>query len=228
MGIFFYFKMEKFVVIVAGGSGSRMQAAIPKQFLLLKEKPILMHTIDAFKNYDEKCEIILVLPEKHFEYWKSLCSKYNYTAPHSLVKGGKTRFHSVLNALNKIDQPGIIAIHDGVRPLVSIQTINECMSVAAKKGNAVPVVVVNDSVRKIDLNISYAVERKNYRLVQTPQCFDSEIIKNAYQQKYSEHFTDDASVVEAIGVKINLVQGNSENIKITTSVDLKIAHALIL
>ena len=205
-----------------------MQTAIPKQFLLLKEKPILMHTMDAFKNYDEKCEIIVVLPEKHFDYWKSLCSKYNYNITHRLVKGGKTRFHSVLNALNKIDQPGIIAIHDGVRPLVSIQTITECMSVAAKKGNAVPVVVVNDSVRKIDLDTSYAVERKNYRLVQTPQCFKSETIKMAYEQNYSEQFTDDASVVEAIGHKINLVQGNTENIKITTSVDLKIAHALIV
>ena len=219
--------MEKHIIIVAGGSGSRMQSAIPKQFLLLKEKPILMHTIAAFKKYDNACEIILVLPEKDFDYWNTLCNKYNFTTEHQLVKGGKSRFHSVLNGLNSLDNSGIIAIHDGVRPLVSVQTIADCISVAALKGNAIPVVVVNDSVRKIDFKTNHSVERKNYRLVQTPQCFKAEIIKKAYQQDFSEEFTDDASVLEAIGTKINLVQGNPENIKITTEVDLKIAQALM-
>ena len=212
---------------MAGGSGSRMQAKLPKQFLLLKEKPILMHTIMAFKNYDKKCQIILVLPENHMEYWENLCAEYNFKVEHLLVKGGKTRFHSVLNGLNSIEKEGIVAIHDGVRPLVSAATIKECIQSAAEKGNAIPVVLVNDSVRKIDLSENYSVDRKNYRLVQTPQCFKSELIKAAYQQKYSEHFTDDASVLENMGVKINLVQGNLENIKITTQIDLKIAGALM-
>ncbi len=212
---------------MAGGSGSRMQAKLPKQFLLLKEKPILMHTIMAFKNYDKKCQIILVLPENHMEYWENLCAEYNFKVEHLLVKGGKTRFHSVLNGLNSIEKEGIVAIHDGVRPLVSAATIKECIQSAAEKGNAIPVVLVNDSVRKIDLSENYSVDRKNYRLVQTPQCFKSELIKAAYRQKYSEHFTDDASVLENMGVKINLVQGNLENIKITTQIDLKIAGALM-
>jgi 2-C-methyl-D-erythritol 4-phosphate cytidylyltransferase len=219
--------MNKYILIVAGGSGSRMQAKLPKQFLLLKEKPILMHTIMAFKNYDKKCQIILVLPENHMEYWENLCAEYNFKVEHLLVKGGKTRFHSVLNGLNSIEKEGIVAIHDGVRPLVSAATIKECIQSAAEKGNAIPVVLVNDSVRKIDLSENYSVDRKNYRLVQTPQCFKSELIKAAYRQKYSEHFTDDASVLENMGVKINLVQGNLENIKITTQIDLKIAGALM-
>ena len=219
--------MEKHIIIVAGGSGSRMQSAIPKQFLLLKEKPILMHTIAAFNNYDNACKITLVLPEKDFEYWNALCSKYSFSIEHYLVKGGKSRFHSVLNGLNSLDNSGIIAIHDGVRPLVSVQTIADCIAAASLKGNAIPVVVVNDSVRKIDFKTNHAVERKNYRLVQTPQCFKAEIIKKAYQQDFSEEFTDDASVLEALGTKINLVQGNPENIKITTEVDLKIAEALM-
>ncbi len=217
--------MNKYIIIVAGGSGSRMQSKIPKQFLLLADKPILMHTINVFKNFDKKCKIVLVLPENNLQYWEKLCAEYHFETAHEIVKGGKTRFHSVLNGLNAIEEDALVAVHDGVRPLVSISTIRECFTTAEEKGNAIPVILLNDSIRKINITESHAVERKNYRLVQTPQCFKTELLKKAYTQKYSDHFTDDASVVEGLGVKINLVQGNLENIKITTETDLKIAHA---
>lgn len=219
--------MEKYTIIVAGGSGSRMQMNIPKQFIVLKGKPVLIHTMEAFKKYDKNCKIILVLPEEHFPLWEELYRKYECKIEYHLVRGGDTRFHSVKNGLKLIEGEAIIAIHDGVRPLVSTETIKECYEVAKQKGNAIPVVLVNDSMRKVDLDGNHSVTRKQYRLVQTPQCFKSDIILKAYQKKYSEDFTDDASVVEAVGVKINLVQGNPENIKITTQTDLIIAEALL-
>lgn len=204
-----------------------MQLKIPKQFIVLKGKPVLIHTMEAFKMYDKNCKIILALPEEHFSLWEELYRKHECKIEYQLVKGGDTRFHSVKNGLKLIETEGVVAIHDGVRPLVSLETIKECFEVAKQKGNAIPVVLVNDSMRKVDLECNHAVTRKHYRLVQTPQCFKSDIILKAYQKKYSEDFTDDASVVESMGVKINLVQGNPENIKITTQTDLVIAEALL-
>ncbi|NOZ47807.1 MAG: 2-C-methyl-D-erythritol 4-phosphate cytidylyltransferase [Chlorobi bacterium] len=219
--------MENYVIVVAGGSGKRMKTKTPKQFLLLNNLPVLMHTIMAFYAYNKNISIVLVLPEVHFETWKVLCEKYNFTIQHTLVKGGETRFHSVKNALNTINTNRLIAIHDGVRPLVSNKTISRCFATAIKKGNAVPAVGITDSIRQIEENKNFTVNRNNYKLIQTPQVFKSELIKQAYQLDYKEYFTDDAGLLDELGVKINLVEGNVENIKITTHTDLVIAEAIL-
>lgn len=222
--------MHKYAIIVAGGKGERMGENIPKQFLELAGKPILMHTIEKFKNTFQDLKIILALPENQFEFWEELCDKYGFTnIPHEIVPGGKTRFHSVKNALTKVSPNSVVAIHDGVRPLVSQETILQCFNQAEKQGNAIPVVEVVDSLRHVSKQegTNKAVARSCYKMVQTPQCFTSEIIHKAYQQPYNNQFTDDASVVEALGETINLVKGNIENIKITSPVDLQIAAAFI-
>jgi len=216
--------MRKIALIVAGGIGERMNSAIPKQFLLLKGAPILMHTLKQFSYFEE---IILVLPSTQFDYWYSLCNTYNFTLKHTLVAGGKTRFHSVKNGLGKVADESIVAIHDGVRPLVSTTLIN-CLISKAKDGmGIIPIVPVKDSIRKVDGENSIHVDRKNLYNVQTPQCFISSNIKKAYAQEFSEHFTDDASVFEANSGKINTILGEGKNLKITTEEDLKIAEVLI-
>ena len=216
------------MIIVAGGKGKRMKADIPKQFITVAGKPVLMHTIERFYAFSEKIGIIVVLPEPLIEYWQSLCKKYNFNIPHNLIKGGETRFHSVKNGLKLIDNNCLVAVHDGVRPLVSNNTLERVFSGAEKNGNAIPVMPVNDSLRKIShKNISKPVNRKKYFLVQTPQCFRCETLLKAYEQKYQKHFTDDASVVEALGEEINTVEGNEENIKLTRPFDLKIAGVLL-
>ncbi len=215
--------MHKYAIIVAGGKGERMGTNVPKQFLLLKGKPILMHTIEKFKATFQKIEIIIVLPKNQFDFWEELCCKYQFTSiPFQIVKGGKTRFHSVKNALALIKEKSIVAIHDGVRPLVSSKTIKTCFSEAEKKGNAIPVIELVDSLRYVSKqnNTNKTVTRSCYKIVQTPQCFKSDLILKAYQQHYDASFTDDASVVEKMGETINLVNGNQENIKITTEKDL--------
>lgn len=212
---------------MAGGQGKRMNSETPKQFLVIAGKPLLMHTIEKFYNFSSKIKIILVLPESHFEFWKSLCKKYDFSIPHVLVKGGKTRFHSVKSGLEKIENECIVAIHDGVRPLVSHNTISNAFTLAGKKGNAIPVVGINESMRKVKHKKSSPVNRDKFRIVQTPQCFNSKLIKDAYSQDYKIEFTDDATVVEALEIKINLTEGNAENIKITRPVDLKIAKAFL-
>ena len=215
------------VIIVAGGSGSRFKSDIPKQFVELANKPILMHSVTAFYNYDKNAEIIIVLPEQQLDYWVSLCKKYNFNIKHRVVIGGKTRFNSVKNALNSIEQSdNLIAIHDGVRPLVSNKTIENCFMQAKISGNAIPVILPVDSVRQVADNDSNIVDRANLRLIQTPQVFKAKILKKAYNQDFDESFTDDASVVETFGEKINLVEGNRENIKITNNIDLYMANAL--
>lgn len=215
------------VIIVAGGSGIRMKSIIPKQFMLLNNKPILLHTISAFLRYDAKMSIILVLPDEQISTWKSICNKFSFNTPHKIVKGGNTRFDSVKNGINIIDESCIIAIHDGVRPLVSNNTISNAFNAAQKFGTAIPVVAINDSIRKITKNTNKSLNRNNYKIVQTPQCFKSDILKKAYAQPYSDAFTDDASVVEKLGKKIFIIEGNIENIKITTPQDLKIAESLM-
>ena len=222
--------MHKYAIIVAGGKGERMGGSTPKQFLELAGKPILMHTLEKFKQTIPTIEIILALPENQIDFWEELFHKYEVPkVPHQIVKGGETRFHSVQNALKFIKKNSIVAVHDGVRPLVSTETIETCFSEAVEKGNAIPVIDVVESLRHVSKqdNANQAVARNCYKLVQTPQCFTSEIILKAYSQDYKPSFTDDASVVESLGKTINLVKGNLENIKITTPQDLIIAEAFM-
>lgn len=219
--------MKKFVIIVAGGSGSRMGSDIPKQFLELTEKPVLMHTIQVFYDYDAACRIILVLPPSQQEFWSDLCLKSNFSVRHQIVSGGETRFHSVRNGLEMVNEDGIVFIHDGVRPLVSHQTIERCNQMAQKSGNAIPVLPVYESLRKREANGTVSVDRSLYYSVQTPQTFVSEQIKEAFKQDYDPAFTDDASVVEKAGFTVHLVEGNPENIKITTPTDFIIADAFM-
>ncbi len=217
--------LNKYAVIVAGGNGTRMLSTVPKQFIILAGLPVLMHTIKAFNDADSSINIILVLPDAQIYFWKQLCVKYNFEIDHQIVEGGETRFHSVKNALVRVDKESLIAIHDGVRPLVSASIINRIFETAAMKGNAVPVVPLRESIRFLKDGKSEAVNRVNYRLVQTPQCFTSSILQEAYKQELQETFTDDASVAEANGTIINLIEGDFRNIKITTPDDLVIAES---
>ncbi len=219
--------MKKFAIIVAGGSGSRMGTELPKQFLELCEKPVLMHTIGVFFDFDPECELILVLPAAQQELWDDLCLKHSFSLPHQIVSGGETRFHSVLNGLKLIQEEGIVFIHDGVRPLVSHQTIERCNHMAQKNGNAIPVLRINESLRKQKGLQSVSVDRTLYLSVQTPQTFRSDQILKAYEQDFDTAFTDDASVAEKAGFPIFMVEGNRENIKITTPTDLIVAEAFL-
>ncbi len=221
--------MRKYVVIVAGGKGLRMGGDIPKQFLPVAGKPILMRTLERFKEYDNAVRIILVLPKDHFSYWKELCDEYSFSVGHQLVQGGETRYHSVKNGLDSIssDEEALVAVHDGVRPFVSVDTIAETYAAAEKYGTAVPVVDSVDSLREVVGENSEARDRSKFRLVQTPQTFSLEVLRKAYHLDYRDTFTDDASVVEASGQSIVLVKGNRENVKITTAYDMKIATVLV-
>ena len=215
--------MKKVAIIVAGGQGIRMNSDIPKQFLLLNSTPVLIHTLLKFSHLDE---IILVLPEIQIEYWNQLCKSHNFTIPHIIVEGGITRFHSVKNGLEKVDNNSIVAIHDGVRPLVSKNLINNLISEVKEGVGSIPVVPIKDSIRKLEGTNSIHIDRSNLFKVQTPQCFLSDDIKKAYTKEYSHTFTDDASVFETNGGKINTLLGEEKNIKITTKEDLKIAEIL--
>ena len=219
--------MEKYVVIVAGGSGKRMGAEVPKQFLELAGRPVLMHTIERFKEYSQDIEIITVLPENQLRHWIDLQKQYSFTVPHTLVKGGSHRFSSVRNGLKFVNVPGLGAIHDGVRPFVSIDTITRCFDTAEMLGNAIPAVSSTDSLRLVTEEGSSPINRINVRHIQTPQVFSAALIKKAYLQNYSSDFTDDATVLEKMGEKIILVEGNRENIKITNPEDLLISAALL-
>lgn len=216
--------MKRYVIIVAGGSGQRMESSVPKQFLLINNEIILMRSIRAFYEFDSSIEIIVALPNDQTEYWTKLCTEKHFNINHKVVVGGKTRYHSVKNALREIGSDGIVAIHDGVRPLVSQSTINLVYEIASINENAVPYIDIVDSIRKIDSNINSPVDRNKYKLIQTPQAFNCKLIKSAYNQEWDKSFTDDATIVEMTGIKINLVSGNRENIKITNRIDLKIAE----
>lgn len=220
--------MNRYIIVVAGGSGSRMKSDLPKQFLPLPDRPLLMLTLEVFQRYDAEMQLILVLPEAHLSLWKSLCEQHAFELPHQLVAGGATRFHSVKNGLDQVpDGEGVVGVHDGVRPLVSSTTIDRAFMGAAEHGNAIPVVQVTESVREQDESGNRAVNRDRFRLVQTPQCFQVSLLKSAFQQPYQDSFTDDASVLEANGGSIHLVEGNRENIKLTTQADLRLAQALM-
>ncbi len=219
--------MNKIAIIVAGGKGERMNAGVPKQFLEINGKPILMHTLEAFMNFDASLQLILVLPAAQIDFWETLCEAHDFSIPHQIVAGGQTRFHSVKNGLNVVKSPSLVAIHDGVRPLVSKETIVRCFDTAEKFGAAIPTMDSIESIRFVDANGSKSVDRTAYKMVQTPQVFDAQLLKKAYEQNFSPLFTDDASVVEAMGVTVHLVEGNRENIKITTEFDLIVAERLL-
>jgi 2-C-methyl-D-erythritol 4-phosphate cytidylyltransferase len=218
-----------YAIIVAGGSGSRMASVVPKQFLLVNGLPVLMHTMLAFYNSDAKPLLILVLPASYHDYWAQLCQTHNFTIPHQLVSGGETRFHSVKNGLDLIadDENAVIAVQDAVRPLTSSKIIDNAYQHAAAHGNAVVAVKSRDSIRQLKGDTSTALTRDEIYLVQTPQTFQSAQLTQAYQQAYDSKFTDDASVVEATGIKINLVEGDYQNIKITFPEDIAIAELLL-
>ena len=218
-----------YIIIVAGGKGLRMGSDIPKQFLPIGGKPVLMRTIERFREYSPALKIILVLPKAQQEYWKELCQKHNFTVAYQLADGGETRFHSVQHGLALIpdDAEGVVGVHDGVRPFPSIEVIRNCYETAREKKAVIPVIPVVETVRHLKGETSETVPRNDYRLVQTPQTFDIQLLKAANRQPYNDGFTDDASVVEAYGFDITLVEGNRENIKITTPYDLKIAEVLI-
>ena len=218
---------KEYALIVAGGKGTRIKTSLPKQFIELNGKPILLHTVEAFLKYSASLSIVLVLPEEDFKTWKAICEKYNFNKPIVLQKGGETRFQSVKNGLDKIQGEGLVAIHDGVRPLVSSDLIGASFRLAAVHGSAVAAVRLKESIRMTDQDNTKAVDRSKFRVIQTPQTFNLTLIKNAYQIKEESSLTDDASVAEKSGHIISLFEGSYENIKITTPEDLIIAEALL-
>ena len=218
-----------YVILVAGGKGLRMGSDIPKQFLPIGGKPVLMRTIERFHEYSADLQIILVLPEAQQDYWRQLCEQYHFQVLYQLANGGETRFHSVQNGLALIpdDAEGVVGVHDGVRPFPSIEVIRNCYETARSAKAVIPVVPVIETVRHLKNEASVTVPRGEYRLVQTPQTFDIQLLKAANCQPYNDGFTDDASVVESFGHVITLVEGNRENIKITTPYDIVVAEAII-
>ena len=216
--------MKYYALIVAGGSGNRMQSAIAKQFLPLEGRPVLMHTLTAFHNCSLKPTLLLVLNIHQHAYWDELCAEYDFNIPHEVVKGGVQRFHSVKNGLKAIKGNGIVAIHDAVRPLVSSTLITRSFEVATEKGNCIPGVTPTDSIRKIlPGDKSEALNRSELALVQTPQTFRIDLLRKAYQEPFRNDFTDDASVVQYSGVDIHLIEGERENLKLTYPEDMEIA-----
>ena len=220
--------MKKYAIIVAGGKGLRMGGELPKQFIPVEGRPVLMRTLDAFHAFDSAMEIILVLPRDHQPYWQELCAEYQFAVPHRIADGGATRFHSVQSGLALADEAeALIAVHDGVRPFVSSEVIEACYREAEAHGAVVPVIPIVETVRHLLPEGSVTVPRDAYRLVQTPQTFRASLLRRAYEQPFCEAFTDDASVVEALGHVVHLVEGNRENIKLTTPYDLIVAKALV-
>ncbi len=221
--------MSDYIIVVAGGKGLRMGSDTPKQFLPIGGKPVLMRTLERFREYSDDLQIILVLPEAQQEYWQELCKKYDFKVEYLLANGGQTRFHSVQNGLALVpdNAEGVVGIHDGVRPFPSIGVIRNCYETARIAKAVIPVIPVVETVRHLNNDDSMTVPRNEYRLVQTPQTFDIQLLKAANHQPYNDGFTDDASVVESYGHKITLVEGNRENIKITTPYDITVAEAII-
>lgn len=232
--------MSEYVIVVAGGKGLRMGADLPKQFLPIGGRPVLMHTLEAFERAISGITLVLVLPHDQQDFWRDLCRQHAFTLPHTIVDGGETRFHSVLNGLESLASTGgdgektFVGVHDGVRPFVSTEVIRRCYAAAREHGAAIPVIPVVETVRQLSPTPtegggvgSFTIDRSRLRLVQTPQVFSLDLLLRAYKQPYCEAFTDDASVVEALGHPVTLVEGNRENIKITTPFDLAIAKALL-
>lgn len=221
-------KLLKYLIVVAGGVGRRMGSETPKQFLPLAGRPLMMHTIDRFVSVCPKAEIIVVLGKTFVDVWEKLCREHNFITPHRVAEGGTERFYSVRNGLCHVSKRSLVAVHDAVRPFVSPDTIERCFREAAQFGNAVPVITPVETVRQVlKTGNSRMLRRNMLRLVQTPQVFKSEILIQAYSRSFRNSYTDDASVVEAAGEKIHMVQGNPENIKITTQADMIMAEGLL-
>ena len=212
--------MQNSVIIVAGGVGKRMGSDVPKQFHLLNGKPVIFHSIQPFIDFDPGIKIVIVLPKEHISTWQTMCSEFSFHVEHCVVEGGETRYHSVKNGLSAVSGDGLVGIHDSVRPNINSEWVRSCYTEAEKSGNAIPCISITESLREIENEENKAVDRNKIKIIQTPQVFLTEIIKLAYTRPYSESFTDDASVIEAAGYKINLVYGLKENIKITHSADL--------
>lgn len=219
--------MKRYAVIVAGGQGVRMGADRPKQFLEIGGKPILRHTIERFKAFDPKVDIILVLPEAQKGWWRDYCRQSGFLDRYTMVAGGITRFHSVQNALQYVTGDGVVAVHDGVRPLLSDSLLQRLYEAAEDHQAVIPAIPVVESVRRVDGETSVPVSRDGLVLVQTPQLFDARSLKEAYRQPFSPAFTDDASVYEAAGGKVHIVPGDRINLKITTPDDMDYAAALL-
>ncbi len=219
--------MKVSFLVVAGGTGARMHSATPKQFLLLASRPILMHTLEACHRAVPEADISLVLPEQEIKSWETLCKEYSFPIRHQVVPGGSTRFASVKNGLQSIRTQGLVAIHDGVRPFISIEMMQRLVRLAINKGSAVPCCRINESLRHHSGKEHHVVDRKSFVTIQTPQVFRIEEIRQAYLQPYRSTFTDDASVAESIGIKVHLAEGDRLNIKITHPEDLLIAEALL-
>ena len=217
---------EKSVIIVAGGQGKRMDTQVPKQFLILSGWPVLMHTILKFYHFDPKINIILVLPFNHIDTWNRLCSEFRFLIAHKITTGGDERFFSVKNGLDMVSNKGLVAIHDGVRPLVSEKVIRNSFETADQFGGSIPVIPPSESLRLVQNNTSKPVDRNRYFLVQTPQTFKSEQIKKAYSQPFEKRFTDDATVFESNGNTVALIEGNRPNIKITWPSDVYLAQSI--
>jgi len=216
--------MQRSTIIVAGGTGKRMGSAVPKQFLLLQGKPVLCHTIEAFFRFDPDMQLIVVLTQEQMDAWEALCSKYHFEVEHTVVAGGAERFHSVGEGLKAVKNAGLVAVHDGVRPLVSAELIARCFAAAEEYGAAIPVVPVSSSVRKVEEGGSRAVDRSLLRIVQTPQCFQVELLRKAFELPYDPAFTDEATLAERLGAAVHLVDGEERNIKVTTPLDLRLAE----
>ena len=214
------------IIFTAGGSGMRMNTDVPKQFIPVGEKPMLMWAMEAFESFDASLHKIIVLPADRVDLWKDLCKEFEFTIDHQIVEGGQTRFESVKKGIENTANAGLTGIHDGVRPFPSTETIRNAFEKAEKLGTAIPYVDSTDSLRQIKEDGSEIVDRSKIKRIQTPQVFQTEIIKKAYQQNYKESFTDDASVVEAMDQPIHLSPGNEENLKVTTRMDLRIAMML--
>ena len=222
---------KNYAIIVAGGKGLRMGGDVPKQFLPVGGEPVLMRTLKVFHEADKDMDLILVLPKDQQEYWQRLCDEYEFSVPYRLATGGETRFHSVQNGLALVpdDAEGVVGVHDGVRPFVTVEVIRRCYDAAWEHGAVVPVIPVVETVRQLlPEGDSLTVDRNLYRLVQTPQTFRIPLFKEAMRQPYQPGFTDDASVVEHLGHRVALVEGNRENIKLTTPSDIQYAEFLTL
>ena len=219
--------MKRAVIIVAGGKGVRMGGELPKQFIPLQGKPVLMHTLEVFYRWDASVRLVLVIPEEQQSYWAMLCRELNCVVPHTIVTGGETRFHSVQNGLREVVDCDLIGVHDGVRPFVAPEVIETCFRVAEEKGAVMAVTPSIDSLREKVGEQNRAVDRRNFYIVQTPQVFYRDWLLEAYQQPYQPYFFDDATAVESSGKTIHLIEGNLENIKITTPLDLFLAEKII-
>lgn len=219
--------MQRTTIIVAGGSGKRLGGPVPKQFQKIKGRPLLMWTIEAFHHFDPSMPIVVVLPGAHFDIWKALCMGHRFFLEHQVVAGGEQRFHSVKAGLDQVKGDGLVAVHDGVRPLVSKELISRCFAAAHQHSAAVPVVPVVPSIRETTADGSRALDRSKLLAVQTPQCFHTDLLRKAFALPYDPAFTDEATLVERLGVKVRLVEGEEHNVKVTTPSDLRMVELLI-